>query len=202
MKLYDLERSGNCYKVRLLLALLGLPYERINVDLDRGENSTEAFLRLNPRGQIPVFEDEDGTVIWDSMAILVYLARNSDDPRWLPLEPEAMARVMQWLAISENELLYGLASARAVIKLGKKADLEAAQKMARQGLAALEERLKENDWLTADHITIADIACFPYVGMMQDARIPMADYPGIGRWVARILSLPGCPALPVLPDLS
>jgi len=199
MKLYDLERSGNCYKVRLMLALLAQPYERITVDLDRGDHTQEAFLRLNPRGQIPVLEDA-GTVVWDSLAILVYLARKSGDPRWLPLEPAAMAEVMQWLALSENELLYGLATARAVVKLGRRADLAAAQALARQGLGVLEQRLQGHDWLAGDHLTVADVACFPYVGLMADARIAPAEYPAVGRWVARILALPGCPALPVLPD--
>ncbi len=199
MKLYDLERSGNCYKIRLMLGLLGLPYERVTVDLDRGDHAQEGFLRLNPRGQIPVLEDE-GRIVWDSMAILVYLARKSGDPRWLPLEPDAMAEVMQWLALSENELLYGLATSRAIVKLGRPADLGAAQAMARQGLQVLEQRLGDHDWLAGAGCTIADVACFPYVALMEDGRIPLADYPAIGRWVERIKGLPGCPQLPVLPD--
>jgi glutathione S-transferase len=199
MKLFDLERSGNCYKVRLLLGLLGLSYERVTVDLDRGEHTRPEFLHLNPRGQIPVLDD-DGTIVWDSMAILVYLARKHGPSQWLPEVPLAMARVMQWLAVSENELLYGLATARAIIKLGRKADYAAALDLASQGLSVLEQRLQENDWLAADQVTIADVACFPYVALMGDARIDPSRYPAIERWVSRILALPGCPDLPVLPD--
>jgi glutathione S-transferase len=115
MKLYDMELSGNCYKIRLFCALLGLSYETVPVDLLKGEHKTAAFLALNPRGQVPVLDDA-GTLVWDSMAILVYLAKKHGDEQWLPTEPAPLARVMQWLAVSENEILYGLARARAVVR--------------------------------------------------------------------------------------
>ena len=95
MKLYNLARSGNCHKVRMLLAQLGVPHELVTVDLPSGESKSPAFLKLNPRGQIPVLEDA-GEIIWDSQAILVYLARSVSSETWLPTAPLAMARVMQW----------------------------------------------------------------------------------------------------------
>ncbi|MES9931011.1 MAG: glutathione S-transferase N-terminal domain-containing protein, partial [Candidatus Thiodiazotropha sp. 6PDIVS] len=97
LKLYDLDRSGNCYKVRLLLAMLDLDYERVPIDILSGETMTPSFKDLNPRGQVPVLID-DGIVIWDSMAILVYLARQYGDQSWLPEDALGEARVMQWLA--------------------------------------------------------------------------------------------------------
>lgn len=112
MKLYDMELSGNCYKIRLLCGLLGIDYERVPVDLMQGQHKSEDFLRLNPRGQIPVLEDA-GVLIWDSSAILLYLARQYGGEQWLPLAAKPMAEVMQWLSLAQNELLYGLARARA-----------------------------------------------------------------------------------------
>ncbi|HKK13872.1 MAG TPA: glutathione S-transferase N-terminal domain-containing protein [Gammaproteobacteria bacterium] len=94
IRLYDYERSGNCYKVRLLLALLGLPWERVPVDLRRGEERRPEFLALNPRGQVPVLTDGDW-VVWDSQAILVYLARRYGGAQWLPQEARPLAEVQQ-----------------------------------------------------------------------------------------------------------
>ena len=140
MKLHDFEISGNAYRIRLFLSLLGLAAERVPVDLRAGAQRDEAFLKLNPRGQVPVLED-DGDVIWDSMAILVYLARKYGGERWLPLEAAPMAEVMQWLAVMQNETLYGLARARVIARLGRPGNLEEAQTLGRKGLAVMDDRL-------------------------------------------------------------
>lgn len=101
MKLYDFHASGNCHKVRMLLSFLGLAYESIPINVRRNESQTPEFLALNPRGQVPVLADGD-TVLWDSQAILVYLAR-AYGQEWLPLDALSMARVMQWLALAQDE---------------------------------------------------------------------------------------------------
>jgi len=140
MKLYNLDISGNCYRVRLLLALLAVKHELVLVDLMKGEHRKPSFLKLNPRGQLPVLDD-DGTIVWDSMAILVYLARKYGNERWLPLDAESMAEVMQWLGVMENETLYGLSKARLVGKFKFPGNLEEAQALGRKGLEVLEQRL-------------------------------------------------------------
>jgi len=190
MKLYDMELSGNCYKIRLLCSLLGVSHESVPVDLMKGEHKQAAFLALNPRGQVPVLDDA-GTVVWDSMAILVYLARKYGGERWLPTEAETMARVMQWLALSENEILYGLARARAVTKFNRPWDLAQCQDLGRSGLGVMENHLEKNRWLAADHPTIADIACYPYVALAPEGGVVLDEFPHIGQWIARIRSLPG-----------
>lgn len=190
LKLYDAERSGNCYKVRLLLAMLGLAYERLPVDLAAGEAQTPSFGQLNPRQQVPVLVDEE-TVIWDSMAILVYLARRYGEPAWLPEDPLGEARVMQWLAVSENELLYGLARARARFIFNRPFDLEQCHQDARPGLVAMEQRLAKASWLAADHPTIADIACYPYVSLAGEGHFPLEPYPAVVSWLERVTALPG-----------
>jgi len=126
IKLYDFELSGNCYRIRLFLSMLGLPHELRAVDLAKGEQREAWYLALNPRGQVPMLEDEDGTYVWDSLAILVYLARKYGGTTWLPLEAQPMAEVMQWLAVMENETLYGLAKARIICKFKRPGNLEEA----------------------------------------------------------------------------
>jgi glutathione S-transferase len=195
VKLYDFERSGNCHKVRLLLSLLGLDYERIRVDTTKGESLTPEFRALNPRGQIPLLDDA-GTLVWDSMAILVYLARRYGGEKWLPNDALGEARVMQWLAVSENELLYGLARARTVLRFGRRFDLEQCQREGRAGLDVMEENLAASEWLGGDGPTIADIACFPYVALAHEAGISPEPYPSVRSWLGRVKRLPGYVGMP------
>ena len=191
--LYGAPLSGNAYKARLLLELLGLEYEETAINLQTGENRAESFLALNPRGQIPTLVDGDATV-WDSQAILVYLARRYGDA-WLPVEPATMAEVMQWLALAENELLFGLARARAVKVFGRDFDLAACQAYGRAGLAVLERRLVEHEWLAAGRPTIADIACMPYAALSYMGDVSLDDFPLVRAWIDRIRALPGFVAM-------
>ena len=191
--LYGMALSGNAYKVRLLLALLGLEYEEVPVNLRTGENRTEAFLALNPRGQIPTLVDGDVT-LWDSQAILVYLARRYGEA-WLPTDPVPMAEVMQWLAVAENELLFGLARARAVKFFGRDFDLASSQAYGHAGLEVLEKRLAGHAWLAAGKPTIADIACMPYCALSYMGDIALDDYPSVRAWIDRVRALPGFVAM-------
>jgi glutathione S-transferase len=197
MKLYDRDVSGNCYKVRLLLALLRLSWERVPVDTAAGANRTPEFLQLNPRGQIPVFEDA-GKVFWDSTAILVYLARRYGGEQWLPVDAADMAAVTQWLALAQNEILYGLARARA-IKLFKRAgNLEECHTMGNKALGVLEQHLAAHDWLALGRCTIADIACYPYVALAPEGELPLEPYPFVRAWIGRIQALSGYVGMPGL----
>jgi glutathione S-transferase len=195
MKLYDLELSGNSYRVRLLLSLLGLKHELVPINLMKGEHREPRFLKLNPRGQVPTLDD-GGTVVWDSMAILVYLARKYGGEQWLPLDAKAMSEVMQWLAVMENETLYGLGKARLMCKFKFPGDLQEAQLLGRKGLDVLEQRLAAHQWLAVDHLTIADIGCFPYVALASEGEIPLDAYPSVRSWIGRIRSLPGFIGMP------
>jgi len=195
MKLYDLELSGNSYRVRLLLSLLGRKHELVTVNLMKGEHREPWFLKLNPRGQVPTLDD-DGTVVWDSMAILVYLARKYGGEKWLPLDAKEMAEVMQWLAVMENETLYGLGRARLICKFKFSGSLEDAQLLGRKGLDVLEQRLAAYQWLALDRPTIADIACVPYVALASEGEIPLDAYPSVRSWIDRIKSLPGFVGMP------
>ncbi len=190
MILYHAPNSGNAFKARLFLSLLGLDHEIADVDLRAGGNRATQFLALNPRGQIPVLVDGE-KVIWDSQAILVYLARRYGSEDWLPLDPEPLARVMQWLAVAENELVFGLARARAVVLFGRPWDYEQSKALGEAGLKVLDDHLGDRDWLAADRPTIADIACYPYVALAPEGKISLAPYPTIGPWIRRVQQLDG-----------
>ena len=197
MQLHDFELSGNCYRVRLLLALLGHPYERIAVDLRAGEQRTPQYLALNPRGQVPALVDGDVTV-WDSQAILVYLARAYGGESWLPIDARGMADVMQWMAVSENEMLTGLARARVMQKFGVPGDIEACRQMGHKILGVMDTHLAAREWLACDRLTIADVACFPYVALAPEGGVALEAYASVGRWIARIKALPGYVGMPGL----
>ena len=196
MKLYYMAVSGNSYKVRLLLSLLNVPHEKV---LIKGapvkEHKTPAFLKLNPRGEVPVIEDE-GTVLWDSAACLVYIARKHGGEQWLPTPPAEMAQVMQWVALAGNEIQFGLQYARRGVLQGRwtAGTLEQGQAIGRVALNVLESRLKDHEWLALGRPTIADVACFPYVETAPEAHVALDPYPGILAWLARCKALPGWPA--------
>ena len=190
MKLYNFEHSGNCHKVRLLLSMLGLEYEKAPVDLRKGENRTPEFLRLNPRGQVPTLTDGDVTV-WDSQAILTYLALRYGDGRWLPTDTVTMTEVMQWLAVSENEVFWGVAKARRTKLSGGPWPYDLVAELGRGVLVVINGHLEGRDWLVGHRPTIADLACYPYIALAPEGDIRLEDYPAVNAWIARIEALPG-----------
>lgn len=197
MKLYDLEPSGNCYKVRLMCALLGVPLQLIPVDFAGGEHKKPPLIDLNPFGEIPIFIDGE-LVLRDSQAILIYLARKFGGETWLPTEPVALARVMEWVMAGENETMRGPGDARLHDKFGYDLDVNLARKKAARILGLMDAHLAKNKWLALDRPTIADIACLPYVGVGHEGGVPLTPYPNIQAWIARIKQLPGFVTMPEL----
>lgn len=196
IKLYNIELSGNGYKVKLMLSLLGLEYEFIHVDLMKGEHRTPQFLQLNPFGQIPVLIDGD-TVLQDAQAILVYLARRYGNENWLPLDAEPMSRVMRWLSTAAGEIRQGPESARLYHLLNVQSiNIETATQKSEQILKILDQHLGENNWLALGRPTIADIACFPYVALAADGKISLETYTNIKTWIERIKQLSGFMSMP------
>ena len=191
MKLYITKTSGNAWKVRLLLSMLKVPFETVVLDSDKKENKTPDFLKLNPRGQVPVLVDGD-QVFWDSTAGLVYLSRKYGGEQWLPTDAVGMAEVQQWLALSNNELHYGLQWARGK-KIGIRSigDYEEYATYGRNGLAVLEDRLKGNQWLACGRPTIADLACYCYTSVAPEGGFDLDAHPSVAAWVKRVEALPG-----------
>jgi glutathione S-transferase len=195
LKLYDFTRSGNCYKIRLLLALLKLEYELVPVALPTGEQKKPAFLALNRWGQVPVLVD-DSLVLRDSQAILVYLAQQYGGASWLPTAAAPLSLIMQWLATAAYDIQQSLAAARVYHLFGRQLDIKTATARAYNVLTVMNQHLTHRLWLELDRPTIADIACFPYIGLAGDGQISLADYPNVGAWCDRIKQLPGYIDLP------
>lgn len=196
IKLYDFELSGNCYKVRLLMSLLGLEHELVPVNLLAGEHKSLKFLQLNLLGEVPVLTDGD-LVFADSQAILVYLAKKYGNETWLPNDAESLSRIVRWLSISAAEIRQGVATARLFYLLNTKGiDIEAVTEKSAIILQQLEQHLTDREWLELGHPSIADIAVFPYVALAADGKISLKPYPQILAWCDRLKQLPGFISMP------
>lgn len=195
MKLYDLELSGNCYKVRLFAALADIRLDVVPVDFMSGEHKRPPLITLNPWGELPILQDGE-VVLRDSQAILVYLAGRYADERWLPRDPAGLGQVMQWLSTSANEIQNGPGAARLVDKFGFALDKADTVRRANRILPLIEAHLASHAWLALGRPTIADCAVMPYVALAPEGGLSLADYPNISQWIARIKSLPGFVAMP------
>ncbi|MGU3540635.1 glutathione S-transferase family protein [Methylobacterium sp. A54F] len=197
LTLYGLRLSGHSHRAELFLSLLGLPFRF--VESAGPARGSEAFRRLNPLGQIPVLQDGD-VVVPDSNAILVYLARRyAPGSDWLPEAPEAAAQVQRWLSLAAGEVRYGPALARLMVVFGAKAERGAVEATAARILGFMDAHLKGRAYLAAAHPTIADIACYSYVAHAPEGGVPLAPYPAIRAWIARIEALPGFVPMPASP---
>ncbi|NMF64906.1 glutathione S-transferase family protein [Brasilonema octagenarum] len=197
IKLYHVELSGNSYKVRLMLSLLGIKHEQVLVDLRGGEHKSPQFLKLNPFGQIPVLVDRD-VVVRDSHAILVYLARRYGDEDWLPTEAQSMSKVMGWLFTAANEIRQGPEFARRYHLFQIPLDVQLATQRAYAILKILDEHLTGRQWLELNRPTVADVACFPYIALAPDGKVSLDAYPNIIAWIKQIKQLPGYVGMPGL----
>jgi glutathione S-transferase len=191
MRLHDYPSSGNCYKVRLLLAQLGRDYERVNVDIFNGDTLTEEFGRLNPARQTPVLETDAGDVLLESNAILFHLA---EDTELLPDDPVERAQVLRWLLYEQAEIVPSIGSLR--VRLAAQVlqpDSPGAASRRASGTAVLrllDDHLRERAFLVGERYTIADIAVYAYVHVAGEAGLDLADYPAVQGWIARVEATP------------
>jgi glutathione S-transferase len=193
IRLYTTLQSINGYKVRLLLALLGLPWERVDIDMAGGEHKREPFLTLNPFCQMPALRDGDFTLA-DSHACLVYLARKYDPAgAWLPADAEGEAKVAEWLAKSANEIHQGPWMKRAKIRRPEAIKLadEEIDRRCDHILGIMDRHLAGRQWLALEHPTIADLSCFGPISMLDVSGYDTARWPAVRAWMARIAALPG-----------
>ena len=197
MELYEIPPSGNCHKIRLFLSLLQIPYTSVQVDVANQQQKSASFLKMNPLGQLPVLKDGE-TVVWDSQAILVYLARQYAEPAWFPQDAVGMSRVMEWLSTAANEVARGPSSLRVHYKFGRTIAMEDAQLATVTVMQLVEQHLKTENWLAAEHITIADIAVYPYIALAPEGKIDLTPYPAICRWLSRIQTLPNYVGMPLM----
>ena len=189
MRLYDYDASGNCFKVRLLLALLGLDYERVPVDIFAGDTLTPEFGWLNPVRETPVLELDDGEVLIQSNAILWYLAEGS---RYLPQTAFERGEVVQWLSFEQERVMSGIGSARFRILTGRDAEVVPARlALGRTALEALEGRLDGRRFLVGDRCSIADVSNYAYTHVARDAGYDLGLFPAVSRWLELVEAEPG-----------
>lgn len=195
IKLYNFPKSGHAHRIELMLSLLGLPTELILVDLAKGEHKQPAFLAINPFGQVPVIDD-NGTVIADSNAILVYLAKTYDQGNWLPEQPLAAAKVQRWLSVAAGPLAFGPAAARLITVFGASFNAEEVIGRAHNLLAVIDQELATQPFLTGTSPTIADVANYSYIAHAPEGNVSLQPYGNVRAWLARIEALPGFVAMP------
>ncbi|WP_207461561.1 glutathione S-transferase [Azospirillum sp. SYSU D00513] len=190
MKLYHHPLSGHAHRARLFVSLLQLPHELIEVDLAAGAHKTPEFLALNPFGQVPVLDDE-GVIVSDSNAILVYLAKKAGRADWLPEEPRAAAAVQRWLSVAAGEVAYGPAAARLITVFGAKYNPDEVIARAHALLTRLDDHLAGREWLAGDRPTIADVAIYSYVARAPEGNVDLSGYPAVNTFLHRVEALPG-----------
>jgi glutathione S-transferase len=190
MKLYNVAYSGNSYKVRLLLAQLGIPCEIVEVDILSGESRTPEFLKINPNGRTPVLDD-NGFILAESNAILAYLARGT---KYLPDDKKKFGQVFQWMFFEQYSHEPFIATSR-FWRQHKPDSAERATLLASKrdgGWAALkiiEDHLAMNDFFVGDY-SIADIALFAYTHVADEGGFPLDDFPKIRGWIGRVTKQP------------
>jgi glutathione S-transferase len=187
LRLHDYAASANCYKVRLLLAQLGLDYERVPVDIFGGDTLTDEFARLNPQRQTPVLEMDGAEPLTESGAILVRLAEGTE---YLPEDPNERAQALRWLFFEQTEVIQGIAGLRFRLATGRiRPDGREAlwrRSVGEAALRVLDDRLEKTEYLAGDAYSIADIALFAYVHVASEAGFELSEYPNVEEWTRRV----------------
>ena len=191
MKFYNVPYSGNSYKVRLLLAQVGIACDIVEIDILQGESRTPEFLKINPNGRTPVLDD-NGFVLAESNAILAYLARGT---KFLPEDRQRWALVFQWMFFEQYSHEPYIATSRFLLQHKPDTPERAAALAVRRdsGWAALklmEGHLSKNDFFVGDY-SIADIALFAYTHVSHEGGFPLDDFPKIRAWIERVKTQTG-----------
>jgi glutathione S-transferase len=192
VRLYDYPASCNCYKVRLLLAQLGLPYERVPVDIFDGDTMTDAYAAMNPMRTTPVLETDDGRFLPESNAILFYLAQGTP---FLPDDPFERAEVVRWLIYEQTDVIPTMGGLRFRLLVGRLTpeDPDAVRRKegALEVLRLLDDHLATREFFVGGRYTIADIAIYGYTHLAHEAGIDMEPYENLRAWFERVEEQPG-----------
>ncbi|PTY37082.1 glutathione S-transferase [Saccharospirillum sp. MSK14-1] len=188
MKLYGDHQSGNCYKVELLCHLINKPVQWFDVNILNHETEAADFLAKNPNGKIPLLELDDGRCLWESNAIINYLAAGTD---FLPTDPFTLAKVQQWQFFEQYSHEPYIAVARFIAKyLGlpkeRQAEYDAKQAGGHKALAVMETQLKQTPFLVGGQISTADISLYAYTHVAPEGGFDLESYPAIQAWIQRI----------------
>jgi glutathione S-transferase len=193
LTVYGMKASGNCYKVQLLLELLGHPYRWVEVNSAAGETRTPEFLAKNPNGRVPLLELEDGRRLPESNAILCFLAEASP---FLPDDRFARAQALQWLFFEQYSHEPYIAVARFICGWlpddhPRRAELPRLRERGHQALAVMEQHLAGQHYFVGERCTVADLALYAYTHKAADGGFDLASYPALRAWLARVEAQPG-----------
>jgi len=192
LRLYDFWESGNAYKVRLLLSQLGVEFERVPLDILKGETRRPEFVAKNPNHRVPLLEWDDGRVLAESNAILFHLAEGT---RYLPEDPFERAQVLQWMFFEQYSHEPFIAVVRFWYFSGQidrhQAELPAKMKGGHHALAVMETQLAKAAFFVGDRYSIADIALYAYSHVAEEGKFDLEPYPGLRRWLERVKEQPG-----------
>ena len=202
--LYDYSFSGNCYKVRLLLSQLGLPYETRPIDIIAGDNRQRAYLSKNPLGQVPTLELPDGTLLHESNAILLHLAEGT---RFLPTASLERTRMFEWLFFEQTNIapVIGRARFRRAFPDAvptRPEEFEAWHRHGKRALSVIEERLHDYTYLVGESYGVADIALFAYTHVAEQAGVSLEPYAAVRSWIERIEEMTGFVAIDQAPSTA
>jgi glutathione S-transferase len=191
--LYDSPLSANAYKVRLLLAHLGLPYERRIVDVVDRSNPRDELADLNPSRRVPTLLLDDGRPLGESGAILLHLA---DGTRFIPADPYDRARMLQWMFFEQADHMQSFAVARFLLRFSGRPEafadrLPQLTKAGHRALRTMERHLDESAFFVGDDPTLADIALYAYTHIADESGVELEPYPAVRRWLERVASVPG-----------
>jgi glutathione S-transferase len=197
MRLYNSQLSGNCWKVRQILALRGIEYERVEVDVFDRSNRPELLGGKNPALRVPTLELDDGEHLAESNAILWYFG---DGSPYVPDDPLERARVLQWMFFEQYEVEPSIAVARFMVTLlGEREkyaqELESKLRAGNKALAAVDGHLDGRDWLVGDSFTVADISVYAYTHLAEEGDFDLEQYPHVQSWLGRVAAVPGYIAL-------
>ncbi|MBL1266533.1 MAG: glutathione S-transferase [Halomonas sp.] len=188
IKLYRHALSGHCHRVELMLSLLGLPATFIDVDLAAGEHKAPPFLDMNAFAQVPVLDDQ-GVILADSNAILVYLERRYGSSRWLPDDPLIQAQVQRWLSVAAGPLANSAMKARLVTVFNAPFDPEPLIADAHELFAIVDAHLEHQPFLAGEHATLAEISLYSYIAHAPEGNVSLEPYRHIRAWLKRVEAL-------------
>ncbi len=199
--IHGMKSSGNCYKLQLLLELLGRPYRWIDVDSANGETRTPAFLAKNPNGKVPLLELDDGRVLAESNAILCWLGEGT---AFVPADPWRRAQMLQWMFFEQYSHEPYIAVARFICgwlpqEHPRRAELPRLCERGAQALAVMEQHLGSRDFFVDGGSSLADIALFAYTHVAADGGFDLDAYPAVRAWLARVQALSGFVAMEAAP---
>jgi len=193
LTLYSMQSSGNSYKARMLLARLERDYHLVEIDRFKGENRTPEYLAKNPEGRLPALELDDGRILAESNAILIYLAEGT---AWLPNDRFAYAETLRWMFFEQHSHEPAIAEARFWLRFvrgGRELRTHEIDQWMERGYAALalmEHHLSTHDYFVGDRETVADLALYAHTHVAPEGEFDLAAFPSVGRWLTRIAANP------------